>query len=96
MSQFRRILKTVLFFAVLSICSPNVWAQSEVEPGFAKFRYIHPFDSSRYLSEIEQWAQSCIGVGMSNESTIKTFHLDTISKGRFVVTANYVKTKTYA
>ena len=91
MLPLRKSLKTMLLLAILSICSPNAWAQDEAKPSFAKIRYVHSMATDSYLSEIDQWDQICIRAS----TYAKTFHVDTISKGRYVVVADYVESSGY-
>ena len=92
MLLFKRSLKTVLFLAVLSICSPNTWAQSEVETGLVRIRDFVPTNpfSWRYLGE-----EATGTIRFNDMLNENVFLLDTISKGRYIMALKYEETKEY-
>ena len=83
----------MLLLAVLSICSLNIWAQSELKSGPVKFRYVHAYSSEYYLSEKSQYGQVCLGVDPNANSTDeeKTLYLDKIDEGRYLISINHMK-----
>ena len=93
-TSLKKTLRTVLFLAVLSICSPNVWAQDVLKSGPVKFQYAHP-SSDYYLSTTNLYNQICIGIETKSASEAKTFHLDMIDEGRYLIALDYVKLLNY-
>ena len=93
----RKNLKTILFLAVLSICSSGVWAQVNINPGFVKIKYDTGYSNEFYLCEEMSYTDyNSIGVDIRNTSTMKTFYLDTISKGRCLLAVNVDETREYS
>ena len=88
----KKSLKTILLSAVLSICSPNVWAQDEVKLGLTKFRYYHAYSSEHYLCE----DNSSGIIFVSSELETNIFQVDTVSKGRYLISRDYEEKEGYS
>ena len=92
---FRKGLKAMLFLSVLSICSPSVWAQDEVqdkvELGFVKFLYSRSYLLPSYLCEMESG-----GIGVNSTSEVNVFFIDSIGNGRYVMALNYEEKEDYS
>ena len=90
MLLFRRNLKTVLFLAVLSICSSNVWAQNEVETGLVRLQYVIPDTPARnYLGDVSG------GISVNDMLNENVFLLDAVGKGRYIMTLGYEENEEY-
>ena len=94
MLLFKKSLKTVLFLAVLIICSSNVGAQNEdVKTGLTKFQLVSWYTNERYL------CQSPPGYGpiaVNDTSKANVFYIDTIGKGRYIMALDYEEKEGYS
>ena len=91
----KRTLRTVLFLAVLSICSLNVWAEGEVKPGLLKIRYVDYVGNSKYLIESERYGQKCFAISSDTTSENSTFLVDLIGEGRLLLAVGFEKKEGY-
>jgi len=92
MLLLKRSLKTLLFLAVLSICSPNVWAQGEIKTGMVRLKYLIPTSPVRdYLGDGFNGI-----IRVNNMINKNIFQIVPMNDGRYLMALGYEETKEYS